>query len=72
MCVQINEMFKEWFEMESGVRQGNSLSPTLFFFFYKWSCTFKEKTLSLLLYADDIVIMPDTPEKCTKYARFLV
>ena len=32
-CVQINDMFTEWFEIESGVRQGNSLSPTLFALF---------------------------------------
>ena len=29
-CVQLNDIYTDWFNIESGVRQGDSLSPTLF------------------------------------------
>ncbi len=32
-CVKLNSNVTDWFPMESGVRQGDSLSPTLFAIF---------------------------------------
>ena len=29
-CVKLNQFKTNWFEVNSGVRQGDSLSPTLF------------------------------------------
>ena len=72
-CVQVNEKLTDWFNVDSGVRQGDSLSPTLFSLFLNDLATeIKEldvgimvagMCLSILLYADDIVLCAPTAEK---------
>ena len=72
-CVQINDKLTDWFSVDTGVRQGDSLSPTLFSLFLNdLAKEIKDldagimvagMCLSILLYADDIVLMAPTPEK---------
>lgn len=68
-CVQVNNAHTEWFDTSMGVRQGDSMSPTLFAIFIndlakeikKLNCGIKvqEECISILLYADDIVLTSD-------------
>ena len=72
-CVKVNDKLTDWFNVNSGVRQGDSLSPTLFSLFLNdLAVDIKDLDagvmlsgicLSILLYADDIVLMAPTPEK---------
>ena len=67
--VRVNNCFTEWFNTDSGVRQGDCMSPTLFSIFVNdlairikdLNCGIKtdnEKT-AILLYADDVVLLAD-------------
>ena len=68
-CVRINDMFSGWFFMNSGVRQGDSLSPTLFALFINdlakeikrlnTGVNINGRMVSVLLYADDIVLLAE-------------
>ena len=69
-CAQLNGQLSHWFEVQSGVRQGDSLSPLLFSVFINdlaqevnninAGVYMVEEQCSLLMYADDIVFMsPD-------------
>ena len=72
-CVRVNDKVTTWFDVTSGVRQGDSLSPTLFSVFLNDLAQEIKDTdsgvmisglvLSILLYADDIVLLAPTPEK---------
>lgn len=63
-------MYSEWFETTSGVKQGDNLSPTLFSLFIndlaqeitnlQCGVKFDDDMLSILLYADDIVLLAKT------------
>ena len=65
-CLNINGYLGPWFDVKSGVRQGDSLSPTLFSVFIndlaqaiynvEGGVMIDNEMLSLLMYADDIVI----------------
>ena len=71
-CVQINDIATQWFDVESGVRQGDSLSPTLFSLFVNdLAKDIKDlgagimiggDIMSILLYADDILLTAPTAE----------
>ena len=71
-CVQLNDIYTDWFNIESGVRQGDSLSPTLFALFVNdlakdvnklnLGIDINGRNLCMLLYADDIVLLSDSPE----------
>ena len=70
-CVRINGSLTEWFEVNTGLRQGCSLSPVLFNLFINDLAT-KIKALDLgvdigngaklgiLLYADDVVFLAES------------
>ncbi|VDI61569.1 Hypothetical predicted protein, partial [Mytilus galloprovincialis] len=66
-CVRVNNRLSQWFVCSSGVKQGDNLSPTLFSIFINdlveevnslgLGVNIGDSTLSLLLYADDIVLL---------------
>ena len=70
-CVNVNNMLTDWFLSESSVRQGDTLSPTLFGVFINdivseinglnQGIVINGKCISILLYTDDIAIMSETP-----------
>jgi hypothetical protein len=65
--VKVNDLLTEWFETTSGVRQGDTLSPTLFSIFVndlimeinsaKTGIDIGDKHVSILVYADDIALI---------------
>lgn len=74
--VMVDGKFSDWFEILAGLRQGCSLSPTLFdIFINSLALLFHERgmgvrvaevILACLLFADDIVLMADTAEELQK------
>ena len=72
-CVKVGSGRTEWFGLDVGVRQGCVLSPILYSLFINGlAVEIKSKVrgvavdgwpVSLLLYADDIVLIANTPEK---------
>jgi hypothetical protein len=72
-CIRLNNNYSEWFITTSGVKQGDNLSPTLFSLFIndlaqdiknlQCGVPFGENDmLSILLYADDIVLVSETED----------
>ena len=70
-CVRISHLTTDWFNVSSGLRQGCCLSPLLFHLFIN-EVALQIKSLgkgvqvgndivSILLYADDVVPLPDNP-----------
>ena len=69
-CVKLNGMLTDWFPVSSGVRQGDSSSPTIFAFFVNdlicgvnylnHDVTFCENKLCCLTYADDILLLAES------------
>ena len=71
-CVRLNNLTTEWFDVKCGLRQGCCLSPLLFNLFIndlavcikalgKGVCLDGD-IVSILLYADDIVLIAETAE----------
>ena len=66
-CIRVNSMLTDWFNTLQGVRQGDSLSPTIFSLFINdlaqeiknlnLGVTVNDKTISILMYADDIALV---------------
>lgn len=68
-CVKINNFITEWFIIKNGVRQGDSLSPTLFSLYINElakeiknmnrGINMAGQNISILLYADDMVLITE-------------
>jgi hypothetical protein len=71
-AVKVNHMVTNWFDTKAGVRQGQNDSPTLFALFINQlairikklnkGIKYGDNEISILLYADDIVIIAETEE----------
>ena len=72
-CVRVNGQLTDWFSVESGVRQGDNLAPTLFAVFVNDIAAdinglnlevpiLNDERLSILKYADDIVLIAESAE----------
>ena len=72
-CVRVNGRITDWFAQTAGVRQRNTLAPTLFALFINDSVPeinglrrgvtiSNELTLSIMLYADDVVLISETED----------
>ena len=80
-CVKLNDLFTDWFNCSSGVRQGDSLSPTLFALFINGladgikhldkGVNVNNRNVSLLLYADDIVLISDKESKLQDMLNYM-
>ena len=67
--VQVNDKLTDWFATYSGVRQGDSMSPTLFSIFlnslskdlgqFNSGISVFNRSISHLLYADDLVLLAE-------------
>jgi hypothetical protein len=70
--INVNNCLTDWFQTESGVKQGDTISPTLFNIFINdlvadvnslnKGIRYGNDTLSILLYADDIVLLCENPD----------
>jgi len=68
-CLKLNNHFTDWFDVSSGVRQGDNLSPTLFSLLINDLATHinqlnkgiqvGQDNISILLYADDMVLISE-------------
>ena len=75
-CIQLNDLHTNWFENSCGVRQGDSLSPTLFSLYINdLAKTLKDSgpqisigniLINILLYADDMVLIAESEESLQK------
>ena len=71
-CVRVNNFYTNWFEVNSGLRQGCSLSPLLFNLFINdlalrikslgRGVSIDDENVSILMYADDIVLIAENEE----------
>ncbi len=72
-CIRINNKLTDWFNCTTGVKQGCNLSPTLFTVFANdlvqeindldLGIKLDDTKVSMLMYADDIVLITNTEEK---------
>ena len=79
--VRINDLYTDWFSVKSGVRQGDSFSPLLFSLYVNdlaveissLNCgvDFGDDSISILMYADDMVFLSPTEHKLQKLLNTL-
>ena len=80
-CVKLNTIYTDSFEIRSGVKQGDNLSPTLFSLFINdlaagiknlnKGVDIGDTNLSILLYADDIVLLAPDERKLQDQLDFI-
>ena len=80
-CIKLNGKLSGWFETKSGVRQGDTLSPTLFCLFINDLITEINKlqlgirigntNISILAYADDIALVAENEINLQKMFDFV-
>ena len=80
MC-EINGMLTDWFPVSSGVRQGDSSSPTIFAFFINdlicglidlnKGVAFGENKLCCLAYADDVLLLAESENDMQDLLNFV-
>ena len=68
-CIKLNKLFTDWFDVNSGVKQGDNMSPTLFSGLVNDLAHFIKQlgrgvqvgddNISILLYADDMAIISE-------------
>ena len=79
-CIRLNGTFSEYFDVQNGVRQGDSISSTLFSIFINDLVTnlkslqmgieiAKTFTICCLLYADDLALIAKKRNRLTKVTR---
>ena len=71
-CVRVNGQLTDWFSQSTGVRQGDTLAPTLFALFINdlamdinslsKGVLVNGKNVSILMYADDVVLISDSAD----------
>ena len=71
-CIRLNNLYTDWFSCNLGVRQGDTMSPTLFNIYindlttelksHKYGVKVGDKHICILLYADDIVMVSETEQ----------
>jgi hypothetical protein len=79
-CMQLNNEFTDWFDVNIGVRQGDSMSSTLFALYINdlavkikelnMGISIGEVIISMLLFADDLVLIADSEENLQKMLDF--
>ena len=80
-CLKINNMYTRWFPSFYGVRQGDSLSPTLFSIFLndlansiqtaKLGIDIGTKNIGILMYADDVALLAEDENKLQREINIL-
>ncbi len=82
-CIKINGYISEWFDISSGVWQGDSLSPAALFGLYindlineveklNLEVKVEEELVSILAFADDIVIIGNTEKELQQIIKCVV
>ena len=81
MAIKVNDKISQWFKTYAGVRQGQNDSPSVFSVFLNslaesikqanLGITVGEVVISILLYAEDIVLLSDTEEQLQKMLNIL-
>ena len=81
-AVRLNNCYTEWFQVTTGVRQGDTLSPLLFSIFINdlakgvkdLNCGVElsnDQQVSILLYADDVVLLAADEQKLNTSLQFV-
>ena len=79
---KVNKLYTDWFSINSGVRQGDTLSPTLFSLFINdlakeikasgYGITVGNDKVPILLYADDIALLDKDLRWYAEYVRYCI